>query len=75
MIRDIEIRADRPSLEEAQAIVGGLIEIVIDDGEKQLIVNKEGLLLGLPFNETASGMTGRYIVGPALLLAGEAMLD
>ena len=51
------------------------IEIVIDDGEKQLIVNEEGLLLGLPFNETASGMTGRYIVGPALLLAGEAMLD
>ena len=67
MIRDIEIRAKRPSLEEAQA--------VIDDGEKQLIVNEEGLLLGLPFNETASGMTGRYIVGPALLLAGEAMLD
>ena len=27
MIRDIEIRAERPSLEEAQAIVGGLIEI------------------------------------------------
>jgi len=75
MIRDIEIRAARPSLEEAQAIVGGLIEIVIDDGEKQLIVNEEGLLLGLPFNETASRMTGRHIVGPALLLAGEAMLD
>ncbi len=75
MVRDIEIRAKRPSLEEAQAIVGGLIEIVIDDGEKQLIVNEEGLLLGLPFNETASGMTGRYIVGPALLLTGEAMLD
>ena len=75
MIRDIEIRAERPSLEEAQAIVCGWIESGIDDGEKQLIVNEEGLLLGLPFNETASGMTGRYIVGPALLLAGEAMLD
>ena len=47
MIRDIEIRAERPSLEEAQAIVGGLIEIVIDDGEKQLIVNEEGWYLSV----------------------------
>lgn len=70
-----KISDKRPTLDEAQAIVGGLIEIVIDDGERQLIVNEEGLLLGFDINLEASQIAGRFLAGPALLLTGEAMLD
>lgn len=54
------------SLEEMQGIVGGYIEIVhLKDG--YMVVNEEGLLMGLPINELAFLRSGRYIVGDVLV--------
>ena len=60
----------KPSLEEAQAILGGLVQIVIDDGNIQLLVNEEGLLKNLELNKQASLMAGQTLVGPAIILKG-----
>lgn len=67
------MRADKePSLHEAQEMVGGLVELVqLSDGD-QMLVNEEGLLLGLPHNKRASEVANRPIVGNALILRGRA---
>jgi hypothetical protein len=68
------------SLKGMQDAVGGLIEIVQPlvsawngfpiDGHV-LIANEEGLLIGLPYNEYASLMAGRHIVGDVILSSRE----
>ena len=68
----------RPTLEEAQKEVGGMIEMIqLPDG--QLLVNEEGRLpigLGpLSHNPTASEIAGQNIVGNALFLKGSAKWD
>lgn len=75
MIHEFEDR--RPTLEEAQRLVGGLVEMVRSPTQPdwQVLVNEEGLLEGLPFNEEASKLCGTGIVGPAVVLKGEARWD
>jgi hypothetical protein len=61
-------RVDGPlSLHDFQNVVGGLIELVYLPGKQFLVVNEEGLLLGLPTNMTASNIAGRHLVGTAIL--------
>lgn len=57
------------TLEALQAEVGGYIETVrlrVDNAV--MIVNEEGLLLGLPYNAAASALAGQPIVGTALVV-------
>lgn len=63
-----------PTLEQAQEIVGGYVEMVHSptDPDIQILVNEEGLLKELPFNEEATKMCGTGIVGPAIVLKGNA---
>ena len=72
MIHVFETEA--PSLERAQELVGGLVEMVRSptDPDIQVLVNEEGLLVGLPFNEEASNLCDTGIVGDAIILKGEA---
>ena len=56
-------------LEALQKIVGGYIETVTLTQEKAVvIVNEEGMLLGYGINPVASLISGRKIVGPALIV-------
>ena len=74
----IHVFEDRkPSLEEAQGLVGGLVEMVRSPTHQdwQILVNEEGLLDGLPFNEEATKICGTGIVGPAIVLKGNARWD
>ena len=63
---------DAKNLADYQKAVGGYIEIVNvpkkDDVQKVLIVNEEGLLYGLRYNENASLLAKQDIVGDALLM-------
>lgn len=66
------------TLEALQKAVGGYIETVrlrVDNAV--MIVNEEGLLLGLPFNAAASALAGQTIVGAALVVGvdGEEFTD
>ena len=63
-----------PTLSEAQELVGGLVELVHSPEHKdwQILVNEEGLLHGLPFNEEATKLCGTGSVGDAVVLKGNA---
>ena len=77
---------DEPTLESAQAFVGGYVEgIPFPDGD-YLIVNEEGKLMGLEVNEKATKLwrdtfdndnyiTGRkdWVAGPAILIKKDAL--
>jgi hypothetical protein len=64
-----------PTLEEAQKMVGGLVEMVHVPNKPnvQVLVNESGLLEGLEFNSEASKLCGQVLVGPAILLEGDAV--
>lgn len=61
-----------PTLEEAQAIVGGYVEMVMLPEGDQMLVNEDGLMLKLPLNTVASMIAGRPIVGDVVVLSGTA---
>ena len=58
---------DISSLEKMQELVGGYIEIIYLNDDKVLIVNEEGLILQLPFNQRASGIFKSKLVGDIIL--------
>jgi hypothetical protein len=70
----------KPSLKQMQDMVGGLVQRVsvrVDGRTRDMIVNEEGLILGLPFNIEASKLWaesyqqgGGMIVGDAIVLIG-----
>ncbi len=72
MIKTFEHK--KPTLAEAQEVVGGLVEMVRSptNPDIQILVNEEGLLKGLPFNEEATELCGTGIVGNAVILKGDA---
>ena len=70
----LSTREERPSLEQAQAIIGGWVEMIYV-GDMQVLVDEEGLLKQLPINEKASDMFGRPLYGPVLVLENEARWD
>lgn len=67
-------RDEKPTLEQAQGIVGGLVEM-IQHGDMQILINEEGRMLELPLNEKASDMFGQPLYGPVLILEGDARWD
>jgi len=64
----------QPTLEAAQEMVGSMVEMVRSptNPDIQILVNEEGLLKGLPFNEEATELCGTGIVGNAVILKGDA---
>lgn len=57
------------NLESLQRQVGGYIECVtLAPGHVEMIVNEEGWLLDLPFNELASVISRHQIVGTAIIV-------
>lgn len=77
MFKVFKKKEEKPTLKEAQEYVGGLVEIVHCPAkpDSQLLVNEEGLLLGLPWNDVATEMAQTGIVGNAIFLEGDARWD
>lgn len=61
-----ELNVDISTLAKMQEMVGGYVEFVYMRGDKILIVNEEGLLMGLPLNQQATEIYGHHIVGDAI---------
>ena len=85
IIDDVKLE---PTLKEAQAYVGGYVEGISMPNGDYLIVNEEGKLRNLPFNEEASKLwkdtfdndnyiTGRddFVVGNAILIKKTALKE
>ena len=68
-------KEDQPTLKEAQSFVGGLVEMVYLTNDRQMLVNEEGIMHDLPVNHPASFVAGNIILGPALILEGDARWD
>jgi hypothetical protein len=68
------------SLEELQEIVGGFIEVVSLMDNEIMVINEEGKLIDLPFNETATQMYQEvdgfydYIAGDVLVCDSNMVL-
>jgi len=58
----------RFSLKELQDMVGGYVERLGLPKRAVMILNEEGIPKGLPFNEKASQIAGREIVGDVVVL-------
>lgn len=65
------LRECQPTLEEAQDLVGGYIELIQCKGF-QILVDEDGRAKKLDINHNASAMAGKTLVGPALVLMGDA---
>lgn len=55
------------TLQQMQGVVGGLIELVGSADGRTLVVNEEGLLKGLEYNQEASNLAGFPIMGTVLV--------
>jgi hypothetical protein len=68
-----------PTLEEAQKVVGGYVELVDLDGLGCLLVDEEGRLKRKPINEQATKLYNQLfdgvIVGDAILIKPENRKD
>lgn len=65
----------RPSLKEAQEIIGGYIELVKVGGNKTLVVDEDGKIKMKPTNGVITDkyggqIYGGYIVGDVIVLEG-----
>ena len=63
----------RPTLEEAQAMVGGYVVMALNKPTMQVLVDEDGLSKELEFNHQASELCNDFIVGNAIVLEGDAM--
>jgi hypothetical protein len=63
----------RPSLAEAQRMVGGYVVMAVNQPDKQVLVDEDGLSKELDVNHEASFIANQHIVGNAIVLKGEAM--
>ena len=63
----------RPTLEEAQAMLGGYVVMALNTPDMQVLVDEDGLAKELPFNHQASELCNDFIVGNAIVLEGKAM--
>lgn len=77
-VLDIEPKNGRDfQLEELQAIVGGLIQIIEINDTEIMVINEEGKLENLPLNEQATAIyqkqvyEGDFIVGDVLICKDE----
>jgi hypothetical protein len=64
---------DKPSLTLLKKLVGGKITVFQLNKYQVMVVNEEGLLLGLPPNGVASLLAGQALVGPAVIVEAADM--
>lgn len=74
-VQEVEIENTLKALQKA--VDGNIETVTLVRGYAVMIVNEEGILLGMPSNLTASAVAARKIVGPALVVGvkGEEFTD
>ena len=74
LIEKISPQGEFYTLKEMQELVGGLIQMIRIPGNRTIVLNEEGKLLGLDFNLTATSLykgylfEGDYLVGNILVI-------
>jgi hypothetical protein len=65
---DEELLKGRSQLSQLQDIVDGYIEVVPIGNGVIAVVNEEGLIMGLPYNEDASQLAGMDLYGDVVIM-------
>ena len=63
----------RPTLAEAQEMIGGYVALAVDEPDMQILVDEDGISKELPVNKEISKLLGTTFVGNAIILIGDAM--
>ena len=71
-MKTIYIKEQKPTLKEAQELVGGYVAVIDLPDNKQMMVDEEGLLKRKEINREASAIAGQVIVGDAVVLSEKA---
>lgn len=75
-IRDFALPVEGSPVQRLRAVqgaLGGYVEITPLPGAGALLVDEDGLLKKLPLNEAASALSGRRIVGDAIVCNAEEL--
>lgn len=62
------------SLEELQSFVDGYIEVAFLDKERVIVINEEGKIKNLPYNENATAEYNKVMRCRADYIAGDALI-
>lgn len=62
----------RPTLAQAEALIGGSVTLVFEQGDMQVLADEEGLMKSLKLNTEATELCGVPITGNAIILTGDA---
>ena len=63
----------RPTLAQAEALIGGRATLVFEQSGMQVLADEEGLMKSLALNTEATALCGVRIIGNAIILTGESM--
>ena len=62
----------RPTLAQAEGLIGGSVTLVFEQGDMQVLADEEGLMKSLKLNNEATELCGVPITGNAIILTGDA---
>ncbi len=69
----VQGQVGEPSLEQAQKLVGGYVEVVrVDSFQITLLVDEEGRLKDKPVNQFISDRFGVLVVGDVIVIHGKS---
>ena len=63
----------RPTVAEAQQMIGGYVSYVVNEPEKQVLADEDGYAKELDINHEATFVANRLVFGNAIVLEGDAM--
>ena len=69
------IKDKKPTLEQAQHLVDGYVELHTMRDGRQMLMNEDALRLDMELNLEASMLFGASVHGPVVILEGEAKWD
>jgi len=63
----------RPTLAEAQEMIGGYVTFIVNEPDKQVLVDEDGFAKELDKNHEATFVANTPVFGNAIVLKGDAM--
>ena len=63
----------RPTLAEAQEMIGGYVTFIVNELDKQVLCDEDGFAKELDINHEATFVANTQVFGNAIVLRGDAM--
>jgi hypothetical protein len=63
----------KPTLAEAQEMIGGYVTFIVNEPDKQVLCDEDGFAKELDINHEATFVANTHVFGNAIVLRGDAM--